>query len=197
MKIIRLIGASLFGFGFFMIVFIGIPWHIYQEPELPWWFKVAFYMLMLGVLIVLLAVVIGYRGSKEKANSSNTNKSLSPILIHNPAKVPGYDITKALGLVRGHTIFAVSLGRDLAALMRLITGGELVEYTEMIGQARKTAVERMILEAEEIKADAIINVRFVTTAFVTGAAELMAYGTALKLTKNTRTDKEKKLLSFT
>jgi len=190
MKIIRLIGAFLFGFGFFVVVFIGIPWHIYQEPELPWWFKIAFYVLMLGVLIVLLAVAIEYRGGQRKFKGSPTDKPLSAILIQNATEVPGYEITKVLGLVRGHTIFAVSIGRDLAAMMRLITGGELVEYTEMMGQARETAVERMTLQAEELKADAIINVRFVTTAVVTGAAELMAYGTAVKLTKNTSTDKE-------
>lgn len=190
MKIIRLIGAFLFILGFFIVVFIGIPWHIYQEPTLPWWFKVAFYVLMLGVLIVLLAVAIEYRGGKSKAEGSSTSKSLSQILIQNAAEVPGYKITRVLGLVRGHTIFAVSIGRDLAAMMRLITGGELIEYTEMMGQARETAIERMVHEAEECKADAIINVRFVTTAVVTGAAELMAYGTAVKLAKTTSADKE-------
>jgi len=189
MKIIRLIGAILFGFGFFIVVFIGIPWHIYQEPTLPGWFKAAFYVLMFGVLIVLLAVAIEYPKDQRRAKGSTHDKPLSPILIQNTAEVPGYEITKILGLVRGHTIFAVSLGRDLAAMMRLITGGELVEYTQMMGQARKTAVERMILEAEELKAEAIINVRFVTTSVVTGAAELMAYGTAVKLIKTSSDDK--------
>lgn len=192
MKIIRLIGAFLFGFGFFIVVFIGIPWHIYQEPTLPWWFKVAFYVLMLGVLIVLLAVAVEYRGDQIKFKESAASKTLSQILIQNAAEVPGYKITQVLGLVRGHTIFAVSIGRDLAAMMRLITGGELVEYTEMMGQARETAIERMVLEAEELKADAVINVRFVTTAVVTGAAELMAYGTAVKVTKTKSPDKEQK-----
>ncbi len=65
--------------------------------------------------------------------------------------------------------------------MRLIPGGELVEYAEMMGEAREAAVDRMAVEVEELGADAVINVRFVTTSVVTGAAELLAYGTAVNL----------------
>ena len=86
-----------------------------------------------------------------------------------------------MGLVRGHTIFAIWLGRDLSALVRLLLGGELIEYTEMMGRARKVAADRMIAQAEELGADAIINVRFMTTSVIGSAAELLAYGTAVRL----------------
>ncbi len=86
-----------------------------------------------------------------------------------------------MGLVKGHTIFAIWLGRDISALVRLILGGELIEYTEMMGLAREVATTRMIAQAEELGADAIINVRFVTTSVIASAAELLAYGTAVKL----------------
>lgn len=84
-------------------------------------------------------------------------------------------------MVRGYTIFAVWLGRDISALMRLVLGGELIEYTEMMGRARKVAADRMIAEAVELGADAIINIRFMTTSVVGTAAELLTYGTAVKL----------------
>ncbi|MCK4391772.1 YbjQ family protein [Candidatus Bipolaricaulota bacterium] len=106
------------------------------------------------------------------------------MLVQNSAEVPGREVTETLGLVRGHTIFAIWLGRDISALMRLVLGGELIEYTQMMGRARKVATDRMIAQAEELGADAIINVRFVTTSVVGTAAELLAYGTAVKLSNS-------------
>ena len=84
-------------------------------------------------------------------------------------------------MVQGHTIFAIWIGRDLSALVRLILGGELIEYTEMMGQARRVAANRMMARAEEMGADAIINVRYMTTSVIGSAAEFLAYGTAVKL----------------
>jgi uncharacterized protein YbjQ (UPF0145 family) len=80
-----------------------------------------------------------------------------------------------------HTVFAVWLGKDLSVIVRLILGGELTEYTEMMGRARSTATERMTTKAAEIGADAIINVRYMTTSVIGSAAELLVYGTAVKL----------------
>ncbi|MCK4420996.1 YbjQ family protein [candidate division WOR-3 bacterium] len=105
------------------------------------------------------------------------------MLLLNSTEVPGQKITEILGLVQGHTIFAIWIGKDLSAIVRLILGGELTEYTEMMGRARKVATNRMITEAEEMGADAIINLRYMTTSVVGSAAELLAYGTAVKLNK--------------
>jgi len=84
-------------------------------------------------------------------------------------------------MVQGHTVFAIWLGKDLSALVRLILGGELTEYTEMMGSARTAATNRMVAQATEMGADAIINVRYMTTSVVGSAAELLVYGTAVKL----------------
>jgi uncharacterized protein YbjQ (UPF0145 family) len=78
-------------------------------------------------------------------------------------------------------VFAIWLGKDLSALVRLILGGELTEYTEMMGRARETATHRMIAQAAEMGADAIINTRYMTTSVVGSAAELLVYGTAVRL----------------
>ena len=84
-------------------------------------------------------------------------------------------------MVQGHTVFAIWLGKDLSAVVRLILGGELTEYTEMMGSARLTAAERMTAQAAELGADAVINLRYMTTSVIGSAAELLVYGTAVKL----------------
>ncbi len=97
--------------------------------------------------------------------------------------VPGYRVTESLGLVRGSTIRAKHIGKDIVASLRTIFGGEIKEYTEMLVESRAESMRRMELQAEKLKADAVLNVRFVTSQVMTGAAELLAYGTAVRLAK--------------
>ena len=181
MKITRLFGSLVFVLGLFTAVFAGIPWYVYNEPIMPLWLRIAVYGFLGGILLVLLTVAVEQRKGKAPERELLARKSPSQVLLQNSAEVPGRQISETLGLVKGHTIFAIWLGRDIAALVRLILGGELIEYTEMMGRAREVATERMITKAEELGADAIINVRFVTTSVVASAAELLAYGTAVKL----------------
>ncbi len=181
MKIIRLIGSLAFVLGLFTAIFAGIPWYVYHEPILPLWLKIAAWGLVGGILVVLLTVAAEQRKGKSPGKEPPPNESQPRVLLQNSAEVPGREITEILGLVKGHTIFAIWLGRDISALLRLILGGELIEYTEMMGRAREVATDRMIAQAEELGADAIINVRYVTTGVVASAAELLAYGTAVKL----------------
>ena len=101
----------------------------------------------------------------------------------NSATLPSQEITEILGLVQGHTVYAIWLGKDLSAIIRLILGGELTEYTEMMGKARVMATDRMVAQASEMGADAIINIRYMTTSVIGSAAELLVYGTAVKLGK--------------
>ena len=106
-----------------------------------------------------------------------------PVMLLNSDAVPERKTKEILGLVQGHTVYAIWLGKDLSALVRLILGGELTEYTDMMGKARQAATSRMIAQAAKIGADAIINVRYMTTSVVGSAAELLVYGTAVKLGK--------------
>jgi uncharacterized protein YbjQ (UPF0145 family) len=101
--------------------------------------------------------------------------------VVNTDYVPGYRVTEALGLVRGSTIRAKHLGKDILAGLRTIVGGEVKEYTEMLVECRNAATNRMQEQAEKLGADAIVNVRFTTSQVMAGAAELLAYGTAVKL----------------
>lgn len=95
--------------------------------------------------------------------------------------VPGYKVTETLGLVRGSTIRSKHIGKDLLAGLRQIVGGEIKEYTEMLIEARNESMRRMETQAQQLGADAVINIRFVTSQVMSGAAELLCYGTAVKL----------------
>ena len=98
--------------------------------------------------------------------------------------IPGYEITEVLGLVRGNTIRARAIGKDIMAGFKNIVGGEIHEYTKMIAESREQAIDRLLAEAEEKGADAIVGVRFTTSSVMHGAAELFAYGTAVKVRKS-------------
>ena len=94
-----------------------------------------------------------------------------------------YRITRTLGLVRGNTIRARHLGKDILAGLRSLVGGEIEEYTKMLAESREQSLDRMIAEASALGADAIVCVRFVTSPVMQGAAELLAYGTAVNVEK--------------
>ncbi|HDN50543.1 MAG TPA: YbjQ family protein [Thermoplasmatales archaeon] len=103
------------------------------------------------------------------------------MIVVNTDFIPGREIGEILGLVKGNTIQAKHIGKDVVAGFRQLVGGEIKEYTEMLSEAREIALKRMIEKAEEMGADAIINVRFTTSAVMGGAAEILVYGTAVKL----------------
>jgi uncharacterized protein YbjQ (UPF0145 family) len=106
---------------------------------------------------------------------------MKDLIIVNTEEIPGREISELVGLVRGNTIRARHIGNDIMAGLRNIVGGEVKEYTQMISEAREEALNRMIEEAEALNADAVVNVRFTTSQVMGGAAEILAYGTAVKL----------------
>jgi uncharacterized protein YbjQ (UPF0145 family) len=97
--------------------------------------------------------------------------------------VPGYEVEEVLGIVTGNTVRAKHIGKDILAGLKNIVGGELQEYTDMLSDARKEALNRMLKEADMLGADGVICVRFTTSQTMAGAAELLAFGTAVKLKK--------------
>lgn len=103
------------------------------------------------------------------------------MIVTNTDFIIGKEIKEMLGLVKGNTIQAKSIGKDFKAGLRHIAGGEIKEYTEMLAESREVALKRMVDKAEKLGADAVINVRFMTSAIMGGAAEILAYGTAIKL----------------
>jgi len=107
------------------------------------------------------------------------------MIIVTTDSIPGHRVVETLGIARGNTIRAKHIGKDILAGLRMLIGGEIKEYTVMLTEARNAAIQRMEWDAQNMDADAVVNVRFVTSQVMTGAAELLAYGTAVKLEKVT------------
>ena len=99
--------------------------------------------------------------------------------LSNLEVIPGRKVLRHLGLVQGSTVRSKHAGRDIMAGLKNIVGGELKGYTELLIEAREEAIERMVAQAEGVGANAVINVRFSTSNITSGAAEVMAYGTAV------------------
>lgn len=93
--------------------------------------------------------------------------------------VPGKEL-EALEIVKGNVVMSKNMGKDIMAGLKTLVGGEIVGYTEMLNQARQIAVKRMVDEAESLGADAVVNVRYASSSVMQGAAEIIAYGTAVK-----------------
>jgi uncharacterized protein YbjQ (UPF0145 family) len=103
------------------------------------------------------------------------------MIVATTETLPGRDVTATLGLVRGNTIRARHLGKDIAAAFKNLAGGEISDYTKMMAESREQALDRMIEDAELLGADAIVAVRFTTSSVMQAAAEILVYGTAVSL----------------
>ena len=103
------------------------------------------------------------------------------MILTTTMEVPGHRLVEMLGMVRGNTIRARHLGRDIMAALRNIAGGEITEYTKMLAEAREQSIDRMIEEAQMLEANAIVAIRFQTSMVMAGAAEMLCYGTAVIL----------------
>ena len=103
------------------------------------------------------------------------------MIITTSENIPGKEIADVLGIARGSTVRARNLGRDIFAAFKNVVGGEIEEYTKLQADAREQALERMIADANRLNADAVINLRFSTSLIMQGASEILAYGTAVRL----------------
>ena len=106
------------------------------------------------------------------------------MIVTNTETVAGYEITELLGLVQGNTVRAKNVGRDIMAGLKNLAGGELKGYTDLLTESRQEALPRKIAQAEQLGANAIVNVRFTTSSVTSGASELYAYGTAVKVSNS-------------
>lgn len=101
------------------------------------------------------------------------------MMVTNTETIPGKKIVKVLGLVRGNTIRARHLGKDILAVFKNILGGEIEEYTKLLAESREQSIDRMVAEAEALGGNAVVNVRFSTSYIMANAAEILVYGTAV------------------
>lgn len=101
------------------------------------------------------------------------------MIVTTTGAIAGKRVVRTLGLVRGNTIRARHIGRDITAALRTLVGGEISEYTKLFGEAREQAIDRMVEEARGLGANAVLEMRFSTSMVMSGAAELLAYGTGV------------------
>ena len=109
----------------------------------------------------------------------NTMSDTNNIIVVTTPDIPGKNVIRTLGLVRGNTIRARHVGKDIMAGLRNLVGGEVTEYAKLLSESREQALDRMVDQAKELGANAIIGLQFQTSVIMSGAAEMMAYGTAV------------------
>lgn len=116
---------------------------------------------------------------RSDRNPRHFLKEASTMIVVNTDFISGKKL-QTLSLVRGSTVHSKNLGRDILSSLKTIVGGEIVDYTNMMNEARAIATQRMVEDAQKLDADAVINVRYASSAIMQGAAEIIAYGTAVK-----------------
>jgi len=116
----------------------------------------------------------------QRINHCSINLNIYNMIISTTERIPNKEISQVLGIARGSTVRARSIGRDIMAGLKNVVGGEIEEYTQLQAQSREQALQRMIKDAERLGADGIVNVRLSTSMIMQGAAEILAYGTAVK-----------------
>ena len=149
---------------------------------MPRWLTILWWVLAGMCLVLLLpaAWALHIRIQEvDRGDAADMTKEESVMLLLNIEYVPGKEI-EALGMVKGTVVQSKNFGKDFMAGMKTLVGGEITGYTEMLIEARQIAVKRMVDEAEALGADAIINVRYGSASVMQGAAEVIAYGTAVR-----------------
>ena len=148
--------------------------HAPKRRGFPWWI-LGFLPCLIPLLLVAGIIYAIKTKPKAEAMPTHTNKF---IVVTSPT-IPGKKIVRTLGLVRGNTIRARHVGKDILAGLRNIVGGEVTEYAKLLAESREQALDRMLVEAEGLGANGIVSVAFTTSVIMGGAAEMMAYGTAV------------------
>lgn len=162
--------------GYYLVV------HVFQDPEAEWFLKFGLPAVVVG-LTLLFFVVLNQRMKAARIDRYtdivDEPEADSHILVVTSPAIPGKTITTTLGLASGNTIRARHIGKDIIAILRNIVGGEVTEYAQLLAESREQALDRMKAKAEKLGGNAVISLQFQTSVIMGGAAEMMAYGTAV------------------
>ena len=177
------IGVVLFG-ALMLACVIGF-WALCAIPGLPLWLFILFAVCGVLCAALILPALWALRkrfqeiDSLEDIYSETLYKEENIMLLVNIDYIPGKEF-EVLGMAKGTVVQSKNFGKDFMAGMKTLVGGEITGYTEMLNEARQIAVKRMVDEAEALQADAVINIRYGSSAVMQGAAEVIAYGTAVR-----------------
>ena len=175
--------AGILAFGLLQLVCVVCFWALCLIPDLPRWLFILFFVcgaLCAGMMIpALWALKKRLREIDTLENDNISYKEEEIMLLVNIDYIPGKEF-EVLGMAKGTVVQSKNFGKDFMAGMKTLVGGEITGYTEMLNEARQIAVKRMVDEAEALGADAVVNVRYGSSAVMQGAAEVIAYGTAVR-----------------
>lgn len=149
-----------------------LPTDMIHDPQSNQWFQAAQFPAVKDIIA---------RAGAGQAQQQAQQQALANFIVVNTEHVPGREVEAVIGVVQGSTVRAKNIGKDFLAGFKNIVGGEVSEYTEMLNEARKLAMERMMQYASSVGANAVVNARFATSSVAQGMAEILAYGTAVKL----------------
>lgn len=161
-----------------VITFLSLGW----ISGLPGWAKLLFYVLaaFCGLLVLPALAALRIRWKEiNQFDGEHIFKEEATMMLVNIDYIPGKEF-EVLGLVKGTVVQSKNFGKDFMAGMKPLVGGEITGYTEMLNEARQIAMKRMVDEAEGLGADAVVNIRYGSSAVMQGAAEVIAYGTAVR-----------------
>ena len=148
-----------------------------EERRKSAWLYLAYLPCLIPILIIV-GIIYAIKTKPNPADEVRPTPTKKFIVVTAP-NIPGKKIVRVLGLVRGNTIRARHVGKDIVAGLRNVVGGEVTEYAKLLSESREQALDRMLVEAESLGANAVISVQFETSVIMGGAAEMMAYGTAV------------------
>lgn len=177
--------VGVLAFGLLQLVCVIAFWALCLIPDLPQWLFLLFFACgVLCAALMLPALWALKRRLREIDALEDTDavtlcKEEEIMLLVNIDYIPGKEF-EVLGMAKGTVVQSKNFGKDFMAGMKTLVGGEITGYTEMLNEARQIAVKRMVDEAEALGADAVINIRYGSSALMQGAAEVIAYGTAVR-----------------
>ena len=172
-------------FGLMMLACVVCFWALCLIPGLPQWLFILFFACG-GVCVALMVPALW--AMKKRFQEIDSLEDTCSVILHKEEKnmvlvnidyIPGKEF-EVLGMAKGTVVQSKNFGKDFMAGMKTLVGGEITGYTEMLNEARQIAVKRMVDEAEALGADAVINIRYGSSAVMQGAAEVIAYGTAVR-----------------
>ena len=177
------IGVVLFGL--LMLACVAGFWTLCLIPDLPQWLFLLFFSFGAFCAALMLPALWALKNRFQEIDALNDRNFMThykeeiSMLLVNIDYIPGKEF-EVLGMAKGTVVQSKNFGKDFMAGMKTLVGGEITGYTEMLNEARQIAVKRMVDEAEGLGADAVINIRYGSSAVMQGAAEVIAYGTAVR-----------------
>ena len=178
-------GRGVVLFGLMMLACVVVFWALCLIPDLPQWLFILFFACGGGCVVLMIPALWAMKkrfqeiDSLEDTCSVILHKEEKNMVLVNIDYIPGKEF-EVLGMAKGTVVQSKNFGKDFMAGMKTLVGGEITGYTEMLNEARQIAVKRMVDEAEALGADAVINIRYGSSAVMQGAAEVIAYGTAVR-----------------